>query len=131
MTGEESADARFSPLPRRKAPKVSVQDEANIREELTRILNRAESVASSERNEFFDGAASYDIASMVIIRLASLTERSEFGSWAQALTRDELAAIRTIRNIAAHAGYAVMQDELFWEAVTVRVPEIIERLLKL
>lgn len=67
---------------------------------------------------------------MVIIRLASLTERSEFALWTEALTEEEIAAIRTTRNIAAHAGYAVMKDELFWEAVTELVPEIVERLLK-
>ena len=67
---------------------------------------------------------------MVIIRLASLTERSEFEPWAQVLSQDEIAAIRTIRNITAHAGYAVMNDDLFWEAVTVLVPEIVERLLE-
>lgn len=129
MKDEEEADRRFSPLPRRTSPKISVHDEANIREELTRILDRAETVASSDRNAFIDGAASYDIASMVIIRLASLTERSEFEPWAHVLTCDELNAIRTIRNIAAHAGYAVMNDDLFWDAVTIRVPEIIKRLL--
>lgn len=130
MTDDESTSEGFTPLPRRRAPKISVHDEANIREELTRILNRAESVASSDRDEFVDGAASYDVASMVIIRLASLTERSEFTPWAQALTREELAAIRTTRNIAARAAYPKMNDEQFWEAVTVRVPEVIERLLK-
>ncbi|PCC44110.1 toxin-antitoxin system, antitoxin component domain protein [Brevibacterium aurantiacum] len=66
---------------------------------------------------------------MVIIRLASLTERSEFSPWAELLSSQEIAAIRATRNIAAHAGYAVMNDELFWEAVTVSVPEIVERLL--
>lgn len=130
MTGEERSNARFSPLPRRRVPRISSHDESNIREELRRILNRAKSVASGERDDFFDGDASYDIASMVIIRLASLTERSEFEPWAQVLSRDELAAIRAIRNIAAHADYAVMNDDLFWDAVTVRVPEIIERLLR-
>lgn len=129
MNDEESPIKRFSPLPRRRAPKTSAHDEANIREELKRIRNRVDSVASSERDDFVDGSASYDIASMVIIRLASLTERSEFTPWAQALSQDEIAAIRTIRNIAAHAGYAVMNDDLFWEAVTEFVPEIVERLL--
>lgn len=67
---------------------------------------------------------------MVIIRLASLTERSEFALWTEALTEEEIAAIRATRNIAAYAGYAVMKDELFREAVTELVPEIVERLLK-
>lgn len=66
---------------------------------------------------------------MVIIRLASLTERSDFAPWAELLTPREIAAIRATRNIAAHAGYAVMDDDIFWRAVTFTVPEIVERLL--
>lgn len=66
---------------------------------------------------------------MVIIRLASLTERPEFSPWADVLTQKEIVAIRAARNIAAHAGYAAMNDDLFWSAVTVTVPEMIERLL--
>lgn len=130
MNDEEGTNARFSPLPRRQAPKPSAHDEANIREELRRIRDRAEFVACSDRDDFVDGAASYDIASMVVIRLGSLTERSEFVRWAQTLSPDEIAAIRTIRSIAAHAGYAVTKDDLFWEAVTELVPEIVERLLE-
>lgn len=130
MNGEEGANARFSPLPRRQAPKPSVHDEANIREELRRIRKRVEFVATSDRVDFVDGSASYDIASMVVIRLASLIERSELTRWAQALSHDEIAAIRTTRNSAAHAGYTGMNDELFWEAVTELVPEIVERLLE-
>lgn len=129
MTDEESPNKRFSPLPRRQAAKLSAHDEANIREELRRIRTRVDSVASSERDDFVAGSASYDIASMGIIRLASLTERSELTPWAQALSSDEITAIRTIRNIAAHAGCAAMNDDLYWEAVTELVPEIVERLL--
>lgn len=113
VADEEGTNARFSPLPRRQAPKLSAHDEANIRDELRRIRNRVDFVASSKRDDFVDGPDSYDIASMVIIRLASLTERSEFTPWSQALSSDEIAAIRTIRNIAEHAGYAVMNDDLF------------------
>ncbi|NHN44929.1 toxin-antitoxin system, antitoxin component domain protein [Chryseoglobus frigidaquae] len=67
---------------------------------------------------------------MVVIRLAALLERSEFAPFAQSLTEDEITAIKATRNIAAHAGYVGINDDLFWVAVTARIPAIIERLLR-
>ncbi|VEG75735.1 Uncharacterised protein [Actinomyces slackii] len=46
------------------------------------------------------------------------------------MTEQECAAIRTTRNIAAHAGYRDMNDDLFWLAVTQRLPGILQRLSK-
>ncbi len=65
-----------------------------------------------------------------MIRLTSLSEKTEFGPWAQVLTPGELAAIRSIGNVALHPECAVLDDDLLWDAVTVRVPEIIDRLLR-
>ncbi|WP_218973660.1 HepT-like ribonuclease domain-containing protein [Brevibacterium sediminis] len=104
-------------------------DRANIRTELRAILRRTQSVAATAREEFSDGTASYDIAGIAIIRLASLTERAEFAIWMKLLTKDEVLSIRATRNIVAHAGYASMDDDRFWDTVTKRVPELIERLL--
>lgn len=129
MTSSDRPGAPFVRRPRQETPDPVNHAEENVRTELSCILLRARSVASSRRDEFVDGSVAYDVASMVIIRLASLTERSEFSPWAELLSSQEIAAIRATRNIAAHAGYAVMNDELFWEAVTVSVPEIVERLL--
>ena len=66
---------------------------------------------------------------MVIVRLAAPLERPEFAASARLLTAEEAAAIRVTRNIAAHAGYDGMNDDLLWIAVTARVPAIIHRLL--
>ncbi len=130
MTGSDSSRDDYSAGRRRSRRNNPNFDRESIREELTRILQRAQAVASTPRHEFVDGAPSYDVASMVIIRLASLTERAEFAPWLDELTPMEVTAIRATRNIAAHAGYAPMNNEVFWNAVTVRVPEIIGRLLK-
>ncbi|WP_157509325.1 antitoxin [Glaciibacter superstes] len=94
-----------------------------------RILHRTKSVAESGREGFTESSSHYDVARMVVIRLAALLEHPEFAASARLLTTDEVAAIRTTRNIAAHAGYDGMNDDLFWIAVTVRVPSIIHRLL--
>lgn len=66
---------------------------------------------------------------MAIIRLASLTERAEFAPWMTLLTKDELLSIKATQNIAAHGGYATMDVDRFWDTVTKRVPELVERLL--
>ncbi|MBW3070330.1 toxin-antitoxin system, antitoxin component domain protein [Actinomyces sp. 594] len=65
---------------------------------------------------------------MVIIRLAALFERPEFAPYLTAVTCEERLAISTTRNIAGNTGYRSMNDDLFWAAVTQRVPEILDRL---
>ena len=65
---------------------------------------------------------------MVIIRLAALLERADFMPYLVTISEDERRAIRTTRNIAAHAGYRSMDDSLFWAAITRSVPEILDRI---
>lgn len=128
MTGDGDA-RRFEPRPRSDTNRRARTDVQNIHDELQRILHRCESVIVEGRESFAEGAPHYDIASMVVIRLASLLERAEFASLAERLTADEVTAIKATRNIAAHAGYVGMNDDLFWAAVTVRIPAIVQRLL--
>lgn len=126
----ESGDTRrFEPRPRSTTDRRAHTDAENIRDELQRILHRCESVIEAGRESFAEGAPQYDVASMVVIRLAALLERSEFAGLAENLSADEITAIRATRNIAAHAGYVGMNDDLFWAAVTIRIPEILHRLL--
>lgn len=115
-------------MPRRSLGDGAV-DSQNLRAELVRIATRASTVAATPRSEFTEGSAAYDVASMAVIRLAALFERPEFGVASAALGEDEIAAIRTTRNIASHAGYPGMNDEIFWLAITQRVPSIVRRLL--
>ncbi|WP_218925643.1 MULTISPECIES: antitoxin [Microcella] len=120
---------RFEPRPRSDTDRRSRTDAQNVRDELQRIQQRCESVIKAGRESFAEGAPHYDVASMVVIRLAALLERSEFAALAERLTPDEVTAIKATRIIAAHAGYVGMNDDLFWAAVTVRIPEIVTRLL--
>lgn len=41
----------------------------------------------------------------------------------------EVLGITAARNIVAHAGNGTTDDDVFWDTVTKRVPEIVERLL--
>lgn len=126
----DAGDARrFEPRPRSDTDRRACTDAQNVRDELQRIQQRCESVIEAGRESFAEGASHYDVASMVVIRLAALLERSEFAGLAERLTPDEVTAIKATRTIAAHAGYVGMNDDLFWAAVTVRIPEIVTRLL--
>ena len=120
---------RFEPRPRSESERRTSTDPQNIRDELQRILQRCESVVAGGREAFADGTVHYDVASMVVIRLAALLERPEFAPFSSSLTAEEITAIKATRNIAAHAGYVGMNDDLFWSAVTVRIPTLVERLL--
>ncbi|RRJ86650.1 antitoxin [Gulosibacter macacae] len=125
-----SDDPGFEPRPRRETVSATSFDRANFRAELQRIQRRIDAVTATDRKDFAEGHPSYDVASMIIIRLAALLERTEFHDATQQLTLDEIAAIKTTRNIVAHAGYRGMNDDLFWAAVTVRVPKMLARLLE-
>lgn len=127
MTSNNAPRSPFRRLPRRQKSGADY-DRANFQHELTMILQRAHSVAASPREQFSDGTPVYDAASMTVIRLAALTERAEFGPWLESLTAEEVAGIRAMNNIIVYAGYATVDDEVFWETVTERIPEIVERL---
>ena len=101
---------RFEPRPRSDTDRRASTDAENIRNELQRILHRCESVIEAGRESFAEGAPHYDVASMVVIRLAALLERPEFANLAERLTPDEITAIKATRNIASHAGYVGMND---------------------
>lgn len=123
---DDHPEQRFAPRPRRAT--THRHDRANLMDELAAIRRRTRAVSASSRESFHDGSDAYDVASMVIIRLAALFERPEFEPYLTAVTHEERLAISTTRNIAAHTGYRSMNDDLFWAAVTKRVPEILDRL---
>jgi hypothetical protein avisC_05722 len=123
---EDRQRARFTPRARQNASRL--HDRENLDAELALIRDRIDFVVAHGREEFYDGAQAYDVACMVIIRLAALLERAEFMPYLVTISEDERRAIRTTRNIAAHAGYRSMDDSLFWVAITRRVPEILDRI---
>ena len=129
MTGQRRG-SRFQPKARRSSTERAANDRQRFRHELIQIRRRTQAVANSDRAAFAEGSPTYDVASMVIIRFAALLERSEFADFTHLLSADEITAIRTTRNIVAHAGYEGTNDDLFWAAVTIRVPAMIQRLLE-
>lgn len=118
----------FTPRPRRAPgqPHGHSHDGANLSTEIGLLRARIVTVRQRGREAFQDGSETYDVACMVIIRLAALLEREDLAPYLTAVTEEERRAIRTTRNIAAHAGYRA--DGLFRQAVTECVPEILDRI---
>lgn len=73
---EEHQRTRFTPRTRQDG--VRPHDRENLDTELALIRDRIDVVIAHGREEFYDGAQAYDVACMVIIRLAALLERPGF-----------------------------------------------------
>lgn len=101
-----------------------------LSDELNRIDDRIRRTAADGRGAFFEGSDSYDRAVVAVIRLAALfeDEESRFGALLTVATKRERTGIAQTRNIAAHRGYAAMNDDQFWETVTTDVPAFIEKI---
>ena len=117
--------ARFAGLwvRRARAQWYSVKSELErdlAAEELRKISLRLDRVVAGGRDGFVDGSATFDHATVAIIRLAALFEDSaRFGEFLAAATDDERRGISHTRNIAAHVGYASMDADIFWRSMTV------------
>lgn len=124
---QQSTGEAFTPRPRRTPGGSHAHDKSNLVAELDALIRRIDRVRVVAPEDFSDGAPEYDTACMVIIRIAALLEREEHADAFQVLTDEEKRAIRTTRNMAAHAGYPSMNDELLYLAVTRRIPAMIDR----
>ncbi|MFD4422406.1 antitoxin [Agromyces sp. NPDC058484] len=96
--------------------------------ELAKIDQRLERVRQSDRNDFRDGSPTYDSASIAVVRLAGILERSESARAREVLTEEESRGLQTIRKIISHGGNADMNDEVFWSTVTTYLPGLVRRL---
>ncbi|MGB3376646.1 MAG: antitoxin [Microbacterium sp.] len=97
--------------------------------ELDRISERLSRTEADGKDVFFEGSDSYDRAIVAVIRLAALFEDDRrFGALLSDVTERERVGIRNTRNITAHHGYASMDDETFWETITVDMPAFVAKL---
>lgn len=119
----------FTPRPRVEGGARNENDRSNTVTELAKIALRLDTkVVGTARSAFADGSDSYDAASMVVVRVFGLLERAENAALLDVLTTTERRALRAVRNIITHGGYATMDDESFWETATVHLPEVVRRL---
>ena len=129
----EERDGRFTVVPRqdtdaRLDEAAAARDAADFAQELDLIDSRVRRVVEAGRADFFDGSASYDAASMAVIRMRALLDVKRFEPFLGALTEAERRAINATRVVTAHAHYAVMDDQEFWYTVTRDVPDVLARL---
>jgi len=100
-----------------------------LADELDRISERLTRTEADGREAFFEGSDSYDRAVVAVIRLAARFEdERRFGALLGEVTERERMGIRQTRNIAAHHGYASMDEETFWETTTVDMPAFVAKL---
>ena len=118
----------FGRVPRRDSSARSERDRLKFTAELAKIAERLERVRQSDRSEFQDGSPTYDSASIAVVRLAALLERSEFSHARSVLTDEESRGMQTIGNIISHGGYADMNDDVFWKTTTSYLPDLVRRL---
>lgn len=104
------------------------RDLDNFQTAIDRIEARLERIRASERDGFHDGTASYDAATVAVIRIHALREVPEYQPVFAALTEKESLGLGTIRNLAAHAGYELMDDAILWDVATRRLPALLPRL---
>lgn len=94
--------------------------------ELTKIEARLAAVARAGRDQFFDGSEAYDRATVAAVRLAALYEpTSSLHRLVQVASEETERGLIATRNIAAHSGYAAMDDDRFWETAAVFMPELV------
>jgi hypothetical protein len=74
------------------------------------------------RDEFVDNSPAYASGSMAIIRTAALFETEEFAIYLSEVPDEVARGIVTTRNIASHSGYRSMNDDVFWDTLTIHLP---------
>ena len=72
--------------------------------------------------------ARYAAASLAIVRAAALFENEDFTDLLADVPMGTRRGITATRNIIAHAGYATMNDDVFWHTVDVSLPSLIAAL---
>lgn len=121
---------RFARKPRkpRTEEDLEVPPRQAFDAELDAIIERVGRVVAGGRTAFVDGSPTYDAASMAVIRLAGLFEVRRFGPFLAGVAPGEQRSIKTTRQYAAHGGYREMDDDEFWDTVTIDIPGLVDRL---
>ncbi|MFE7845717.1 hypothetical protein ACFUTX_11070 [Microbacterium sp. NPDC057407] len=63
---------------------------------------------------------------MAIIRTAALFEADEFQQLRGDVPEEVVRGIVTTRDIVSHSGYRSMNDELFWDTLTIHLPPYLD-----
>ena len=78
------------------------------------------------REAFAHNSPAYASGSMAIIRTAALFESDEFTQFLGSMPEEVVHGIVTTRNIVSHSGYRSMNDDVFWDTLTIHLPPYLE-----
>ncbi|MDW4574494.1 helix-turn-helix domain-containing protein [Microbacterium sp. M3] len=118
---------RFARVPRSAEDATTSEiARAKFTESLDAIDTFLDHAVSGGRGAFERNSPAYASGSMAIIRTAALFEMDEFAEYLGDVPDEVVRGITTTRNIASHAGYRSMNDDLFWDTLTVHLPPYLD-----
>ncbi len=115
--------SRFTRVPR-AAPAAAPAEIArvNFTDSLDAIETFLDHAVRGGRVAFGRNSPAYASGSMAIIRTAALFETDEFTEYLRDVPEQVVHGITTTRNIVSHAGYRAMNDDVFWDTLTIHLP---------
>lgn len=114
---------RFTRVPRSATdPSNAEIARANFNDSLEAIQSFLDHAVKGGRGAFARNSAAYASGSMAIIRTAALFEADEFKEYLGDVPEVVVRGITTTRNIASHSGYRSMNDDVFWDTLTIHLP---------
>jgi hypothetical protein len=122
MSDHESPAPRFSRRPRTEDTSAPNLVRAKFIDSLDAIETLLGHAVRGGREQFERDSPAYASGSLAIIRTAALFETDEFAPYLAGVPDDIVRGIITTRNIASHAGYRSMNDDLFWTTLTAHLP---------
>lgn len=128
MTGEPSpAPRRFTRVARPSEGAIPEDySRVKFRDSLEAITTLLHHARIGGRDSFVRDSPAYASGSMVVIRIAALFETAEFSAYLGTTPEEARRGIVTMRNIASHAGYRAMDDDVFWSTLTTLVPSLLD-----
>lgn len=127
MTDEPShTPKRFTRVARPREGAIPADySRVKFRDSLDAITTLLHHASIGGRDSFVRDSPAYASGSMVVIRIAALFETAEFSAYLDATPEEARGGIVTMRNIASHAGYRPMDDDVFWSTLTTLIPSLL------
>jgi len=119
--------SRFARVPRAGADSSpEVLSRAKFNDSLDAIQTFLDHAVEGGKEAFARNSPAYASGSMAIIRTAALFETDEFRQYLDDVPEEVVRGIVTTRNIASHSGYRSMNDDVFWDTLTIHLPPYLD-----
>lgn len=119
--------SRFTRVPR-AAPEAGPEEITRVKfnDSLDAIQTFLDHAVEGGRDVFGRNSPAYASGSMAIIRTAALFETDEFQQLLGEVPDEVVRGIVATRNIASHSGYRSMNDDVFWDTLTIHLPPYLD-----